>query len=83
MDLLPILSSGKGSRTEAELMAYKDKDIYRGRQKSHKTAKLVSWGLLILIALAIGLFFGLKQFAVYDEYGNATIVLPFSETSKE
>lgn len=64
-------------------MVYKAKDIYKGRQKSHRSAKIIIWSAVILLALAIGLFFGLKQFAVYDEYGNATIVLPFSESAKE
>lgn len=64
-------------------MAIKPKDIYRGRQKTHRTAKTITCLLLAVLVLAIALFLGLRQFAVYDEYGNATIVLPFSQTAED
>lgn len=64
-------------------MAIKPKDVYKGRQKARKPLKIIVWTLVVLIVLAIALFFGLRNFAVYDEYGNATIVLPFSSSADE
>lgn len=64
-------------------MAIKPKDVYRGRQKSHRTAKIIIWAVVLLLALAIGMFFWLRQFAVYDKYGNATIVMPWSDTKTD
>lgn len=62
-------------------MDIKPKDVYKGRRKTHRTAKIIIWAIVILLVLAIALFFLLRQFAVYDEYGNATIVLPFSDSA--
>lgn len=60
-------------------MAIKPKDVYKGRQKSHRTAKLITLTVVLLLALLIGMFFWLRQYAVYDKEGNATIVMPWSE----
>ena len=64
-------------------MAVKAKDIYRGRAKSHKTAWAIGIIAAVLLALAIGLFYGMRHFAVYDEEGNATVVLPLSQKEQE
>ncbi len=64
-------------------MAIKAKDVYRGRQKSHKTAWTIVIIAVVLLAAAIGLFYGLRHYVVYDGDGNATIVLPFSQQTEE
>ena len=64
-------------------MVIKPKDIYKGAKKSRRTAKTIVTIGILLVVLAIGLFFGLRQFAVYDESGNATLILPFSQRAKE
>lgn len=61
-------------------MAIRPKDVYKGRQKAKKPLKIIVWTLIAVLVLAIALFFGLRHFAVYDKYGNATIVLPFSSS---
>lgn len=64
-------------------MAIKPKDVYKGRRKSRKTGKIIVWTVVTLLVLTIALFFGLRHFAVYDEYGNATVILPFSSTAEK
>ena len=59
-------------------MAIRQKDIYKGRKNSNRAGRVIGWTIAILLVLAIVLFFVLRQFAVYDDDGNATIVLPFS-----
>lgn len=64
-------------------MAIRPKDVYKGRQKARKPGKIIVWMVVILLVLSIALFFGLRQFAVYDKYGNATIILPFSSSAEK
>lgn len=64
-------------------MAIKPKDIYEGTKKTHRAAKIIAVSLTLLVALVVGLFFWLRQFAVYDEDGNATLLPPFSQRSEE
>lgn len=64
-------------------MAIKSKDIYKGQRKKHRAGKIIAWVCAILVILAFALFFILREFAVYDEYGNATIILPFSRSVEE
>jgi len=59
-------------------MAFKAKDIYQGRKKAHSRAGVIISVVLALIVAAVLLFYGLRHYAVYDESGNATIVLPWS-----
>lgn len=59
-------------------MAIRAKDIYQGRKKSRSHAGVIVAVILALIVGAILLFYGLREYAVYDENGNATIVLPWS-----
>ncbi len=59
-------------------MAIRAKDIYQGRKKSRSRAGVIILIVLAVLIAAILLFYGLRQYAVYDENGNATIVLPFS-----
>lgn len=63
-------------------MAIKPRDIYEGTKKTHRAAKILVTAAVLLVALAIGLFFGLRQCCVYDGYGNATLILPFTEEWK-
>jgi len=58
-------------------MAIKAKDIYQGRKKTHSRAGVIITVILALIVAAVLLFYGLRHYAVYDESGNATIVLPW------
>lgn len=64
-------------------MAIKPKDIYEGTKKTHRAAKIIAVSLTLLLILAVALFFWLRQFAVYDEEGNATLILPFSQKAQE
>ncbi|NLW65650.1 MAG: hypothetical protein GXY26_05415 [Clostridiales bacterium] len=64
-------------------MAIKPKDVYQGRRKAGKPGRIIAWTAAALFVLAIALFFGLRHFAVYDEYGNATVVLPFSQSAEK
>lgn len=64
-------------------MAIKSKDIYKGREKSHKVGKTIVIVIVLLLVAAVSLFFGLRHYAVYDEHGNATIVLPFFQRAEE
>lgn len=64
-------------------MAVRPKDIYEGRKKSRTTAKMLICCALLLLALVVGLFFGLRRYCVYDENGDATLVLPFSQEARE
>ncbi len=58
-------------------MAIKAKDIYEGRKKSRFHLGVIIVVLLGLIVAAVLLFYGVRQYAVYDESGNATIVWPW------
>jgi hypothetical protein len=62
-------------------MAIKAKDIYKGRQKTHKLAKLFTVIAAVLVIGAVSLFFGLRQYAVYDENGDATLIFPWEQSA--
>ena len=60
-------------------MAIRAKDIYDGRKKSRGHVGLIIALILAVFVVAILIFYGLREYAVYDENGNATIVLPWSQ----
>jgi len=60
-------------------MAIRAKDIYEGRKKSRAHIGVIITVILALVVAAILIFYGLKKYAVYDESGNATIVMPWSQ----
>ncbi|MGI5977887.1 MAG: hypothetical protein ACOX66_00105 [Oscillospiraceae bacterium] len=60
-------------------MAIRAKDIYQGRKKRGSRAGKIVLVVLAVLAVLIGVFYALRACCVYDEDGNATIVLPFSE----
>ncbi len=60
-------------------MAIRAKDIYDGRKKSRFHTGVIITVILFLIVAAILIFYGLRSYCVYDENGNATIVLPWSQ----
>ncbi|MBP8639749.1 MAG: hypothetical protein KBI01_02440 [Oscillospiraceae bacterium] len=60
-------------------MAIRAKDIYEGRKKSRGHVGVIVAVILTLIAVVVFAFYGLREYAVYDENGNATIVLPWSK----
>ena len=64
-------------------MAIKSKDIYKGHKKKRQTGKIIAWVCALIVVLAAALFFILREFAVYDEYGNATIIIPFFQSVEE
>ena len=65
-------------------MAIRARDIYKGHQKKMRSPfRAVVIVLLILVILAVSLFYILLSFCVYDSEGNATIVFPFSQKAKE
>lgn len=64
-------------------MAIRPKDIYEGTKKTHRASKIITAVIILLIALAIGLFFGLRQYCVYDNEGNATLIMPWDRKDGE
>lgn len=64
-------------------MAIKPKDIYDGRKKKRSWGTITAVSVIVLIALVIGLFYGLRARCIYDEDGNARIVFPFTAEAKE
>jgi hypothetical protein len=60
-------------------MAIRPKDIYRGGKKSRARAGAVILVILAVLTAAVLLFYWLRQYAVYDENGNATLIPPFSQ----
>ncbi|MEA4895681.1 MAG: hypothetical protein VB064_10520 [Oscillospiraceae bacterium] len=65
-------------------MAIRPKDIYQGRKKSRSRAGVIIVVILAVLTALVLIFYGLRNYAVYDENGNATIILPFShETDTE
>ncbi|MDR1131936.1 MAG: hypothetical protein LBL15_05915 [Oscillospiraceae bacterium] len=60
-------------------MTIRPRDIYQGRKKSRSRAGTVILAVLAVLIAAILLFYWLRQYAVYDENGNATLILPFSQ----
>ena len=63
-------------------MAIRAKDIYQGRKKSRSHISAVIAVILAALVLAVLLFYGLRSYCVYDENGNATLVLPFSKKAQ-
>jgi len=63
-------------------MAIRAKDIYQGRKKSRSHIGVVIAVILAVLVLAVLLFYGLRSYCVYDENGNATLVLPFSKKAQ-
>ena len=64
-------------------MAIKAKDIYQGRKKSRFRFGIVIAVVLVIIVALILLFYGLRTYCVYDENGNATLILPFSQKAAD
>lgn len=64
-------------------MAIKPKDVFKGRQKTHRVAKIVTAAIVALVVLLVAVFFWLRQYAVYDEQGNATLISPFAQKAEE
>lgn len=64
-------------------MAIRAKDIYEGRKKSRGHVGVIITVILALVVAAILIFYGLREYAVYDENGNATIVLPWSQKAED
>ena len=60
-------------------MAIRAKDIYDGRKKSRFHFGITITVILAVIVAAILIFYWLRGYAVYDENGNATIVMPWSQ----
>lgn len=60
-------------------MAIRSKDIYDGRKKSRFHFGVTIIVILAVIVVAILIFYWLRGYAVYDENGNATIVMPWSQ----
>ena len=63
-------------------MAIRAKDIYHGGKKSRSRAGVIIFIVLAVLIALILVFYGLRQFAVYDENGNATIILPFTHKAE-
>ncbi|NLH01338.1 MAG: hypothetical protein GX488_05480 [Clostridiales bacterium] len=64
-------------------MAIKARDIYDGRKKSRFRLGIVILVIFALLVAAILVFYWLRSYAVYDENGNATLILPFSEKEEK
>lgn len=60
-------------------MAIKAKDIYQGRKKSRSHVSIIIAVILAVIVSVILIFYWLRSYCVYDENGNATLILPFSQ----
>jgi len=63
-------------------MAIRAKDIYEGRKKSRSHIGVIITVILAIIVVAVLIFYGLRNYCVYDENGNATLVLPFSKQAQ-
>ena len=65
-------------------MAYRPKDIYRGRRKFRVPLMIGLFILAFLLIGTVGLFYFLQQFLVYDQTG-VSLQLPFmaSETAED
>ena len=64
-------------------MSIKPKDIYEGTKKTHRASKIITAVIIVTVALVIGLFFGLRQYCVYDDDGNATLIMPWNRKDGE
>ncbi len=63
-------------------MAIRAKDIYQGRKKSRSHIGVIITAILAVFVVAVLIFYGLRSCCVYDENGNATLVLPFSKQAQ-
>ena len=62
-------------------MAYKPREIYRGRRKFRVPLTLFLFFLAGLLMLAVVIFYGLQRFLVYDSTG-VTLQMPWMETEQ-
>jgi len=62
-------------------MAYRPRDIYKGRRKFRVPLTIFLSILAFLFLGSITLFYGLQRFVVYDQTG-VTLQLPFSQTEQ-
>lgn len=60
-------------------MAIRAKDIYDGRKKSRFHLGMTITVILAVVVAVVLIFYWLRGYAVYDENGNATIVMPWSQ----
>lgn len=60
-------------------MAIRAKDIYDGRKKSRFHLGMTIIVVLAVVVAVVLIFYWLRGYAVYDENGNATIVMPWSQ----
>lgn len=63
-------------------MAIKPKDIYDGRKKKRSLGSIITISVIVLLALVIALFYGLRSRCIYDDEGNAQIIFPFTQEAK-
>ena len=61
-------------------MSYKPREIYKGRRKFRVPLIILLFTVAFLFIAAVGLFYGLQQFIVYDQNG---VTLQFSKTETE
>lgn len=64
-------------------MAIRAKDIYQGRKKRGGKLRRILLTVVLVFAVLIALFYALRACCVYDKDGNATIVLPFSDSTEQ
>lgn len=62
-------------------MAYRPRDIYKGRRKFRVPLTIFLSLLAFLVVGSVLLFYGLQRFIVYDQTG-VTLQLPFSQTDQ-
>lgn len=62
-------------------MAYRPRDIYKGRRKFRVPLTIFLSVLVFLIAGTVVMFYTLQQFIIYDQTG-VTLQLPFMETEE-
>ena len=62
-------------------MAYRPRDIYKGRRKFRVPLTIFLSLLAFLVVGSVVLFYGLQRFIVYDQTG-VTLQLPFSQTDQ-
>lgn len=64
-------------------MAIKSRDIYDGRKKRGFRFGVAAFIILAVLIAAILVFYWLRSCCVYDEDGNATLILPFSQKTEQ
>ena len=60
-------------------MAYRPKDIYRGRRKFRVPLNIFLFVLVFLTLGGVTMFYVLQRYMVYDANGEATLQLPFGQ----